>query len=270
MQQAAEGMLILDLVAAIRREIPGLGTHKLYLLLAQSFRKSGIKMGRDKLHKLLAANNLLIKRKRLAPATTNSNHWMKKYPNLIKDITVMRTENVWVCDLTYICVGHDFNYLSLITDAHSRMIVGYCLHPFLTTEGCLKALGMALATRTKKDEVLIHHSDRGSQYCSFGYVSQLKEAMILISMTDNGDPYENAMAERVNGILKADFRLNQVFKSHAQALLATEAAIRNYNTLRPHMSCDYLTPVVAHKLDRPMRKHWQKKKYHKTAETKAN
>ena len=259
-EQASEGMLVLDLVAAIRREIPGLGTHKLYRLLESSLRSSGIKMGRDKLHKLLAAHNQLIRRKRLAPKTTNSNHWLKKYPNLTKDLEIMRTESVWVCDLTYICVGHDFNYLSLITDAHSRMIVGYCLHPFLTTDGCMKALEMAIGSRTKMGEALVHHSDRGTQYCSFQYVSRLKAAGIAISMTENGDPYENAIAERVNGILKADFKLDRVFRSHAEALIATNAAIRAYNTLRPHMSCDYLTPSAAHQLDGPMRRHWKKKK----------
>ena len=223
-------------------------------------------MGRDKLHKLLQTHNLLVRRNKTIPRTTNSKHWMQKYPNLLKGIEVRETESVWVCDLTYICVGHDFNYLSLITDAHSRMIVGYCLHQFLTTDGCLKALNMALATRNKKAGQLIHHSDRGSQYCSFNYVSKLKEARIAISMTDNGDPYENAMAERMNGILKADFRLNRVFKSHAEALLATDAAIRNYNTVRPHMSCDYLTPEVAHRLDTPLRKHWKRKKQNRTDE----
>jgi transposase InsO family protein len=266
-RQEAEGMLVLDLVSAVRREIPGLGTHKLYRLLSSSFEASGIKMGRDKLHQLLAEHNLLVKRKRLVPKTTNSNHRMQKYPNLIREMVIIRTESVWVCDLTYVSVGHDFNYLSLITDAHSRKIVGYCLHPFLSAEGCLKALDMAIKNRTKPDEMLIHHSDRGSQYCSFQYVNRLRTAGILISMTDNGDPYENAMAERVNGILKTDFRLNRVFKSHAEALLAVDAAIHNYNTLRPHMSCDYMTPVEAHELDKPMLKHWKKKRFKRPAET---
>jgi len=255
-------MLVLDLVAAFRREIPGLGTNKLYRLMRPSLHLSEIKMGRDKLHSLLQANNLIIRASRRIPKTTYSNHWMKKYPNLIKDLQVMTTEQVWVCDLTYICVGTDFNYLSLITDAHSRMIVGYCLHPFLNTEGCITALEMAIASRTKESTLapLIHHSDRGSQYCSFQYVSKLRESGINISMTDNGDPYENAMAERVNGILKSDFKLNRLFKSRTEALLATSSAIVNYNSLRPHMSCDYHTPQTAHLLDRPMRMHWKKKK----------
>ena len=181
---------------------------------------------------------------------------MKKYPDLISNLPVQATESVWVCDLTYICVGYDFNYLSLITDAHSRKIMGYCLHQFLTTEGCLKALNMALAARNKSDNRLIHHSDRGSQYCSLEYVNELRKAEIEISMK-SGSPYENAMAERVNGILKHDFKLNRVFKNHMEALLATETAINNYNNLRPHMSCNYMTPSQAHFLDIPiMKKHW--------------
>lgn len=255
-------MLVLDLVAAFRREIPGLGTNKLYRLIRPSLHLSDIKMGRDKLHSLLQSHNLIIRASRRVPKTTYSNHWMKKYPNLIKDLQVVTTEQIWVCDLTYISVGSNFNYLSLITDAHSRMIVGYCLHPMLNTEGCIRALEMAVTSRIKSNNLpsLIHHSDRGSQYCSFEYVSKLREAGIRISMTDNGDPYENAMAERVNGILKVDFKLNRMFKSHAEALMATRSAIANYNSLRPHMSCDYLTPQTAHLLDGPMRMHWKKKK----------
>lgn len=255
-------MLVLDLVAAFRREIPGLGTNKLHRLMRPSLDLSEIKMGRDKLHSLLQSHNQVIRPGRRVPKTTYSNHWMKKYPNLIKDLEVRSTEQVWVCDLTYICVGADFNYLSLITDAHSRMIMGYCLHPFLNTEGCITALEMAIASRTKAGiaSPLIHHSDRGSQYCSFQYVSMLRNSDIKISMTDKGDPYENAMAERVNGILKVDFKLNRLFKSRNEALIATQSAIANYNSLRPHMSCDYLTPQTAHLLDQPMRMHWKKKK----------
>lgn len=124
-------------------------------------------MGRDKLHRLLGDRGMLIRRKRTVPKTTNSCHWMKKYPNLIRDFTIDTTESVWVCDLTYICVGYDFSYLSLITDAHSRMIMGYCLHQFLTTEGCLNALNMALQARNKRNNNLIHHSDRSTNTVVF-------------------------------------------------------------------------------------------------------
>ena len=251
-------MLVLDFIAIIRREIPGLGTHKLHRLLRMSLQNSGIKMGRDKLHELLRDNDLLISKRRKLPKTTNSRHWMKKYSNLIRELEVNAIEQVWVCDLTYICVGFDFNYLSLITDAYSKKIVGYHLHPYLTTEGCLEALDMALLTRSGRAK-LIHHSDRGSQYCSFDYVSKLHEAGIAISMTENGDPYENAIAERINGILKSDFKLSRIFKNHMEAKLAVHNSIANYNNLRPHMSCDYLTPDQAHQSMTPLIKKWKAK-----------
>ena len=256
-EEVVKASLVLDLVGSLRSDIPGIGTKKIYFLLHQGFRKSGIKMGRDKLHNLLKSENLLIRSKRKMPKTTNSNHWMKKYPNLIKDLKVSSTEELWVCDLTYLCVGKDFSYLSLITDAHSRMIVGYCLHQFLTTEGCLIALDMALSKRKKNQGSLIHHSDRGSQYCSLAYIQKLRSANIKVSMTDNGDPYENAMAERVNGILKADFKLNRVFKTQEEAQIAVQVSIDNYNNLRPHMSCDYMTPCHAHQLDEPLIERWK-------------
>ncbi len=259
-QRAAQSMLALGLVTAIRREIPGLGTKKLYLLLREPLQKSGIAMGRDRLHELLRAHRLLIRHGRAVPKTTHSNHLLRKYPNLIKQLPITETEQVWVCDLTYIYVGFDFNYLSLITDASSKKTVGYCLHQFLSTEGCLIALEMALSTRSKQGNGLIHHSDRGVQYCSFEYVKRLKAAAIAISMTDSGEAYENQIAERVNnGILKHEFRLNQVFKSHMEALLAVETGIRNYNTLRPHMSCGYLTPSQAHQVEEPLVKQWKNK-----------
>jgi transposase InsO family protein len=148
--------------------------------------------------------------------------------------------------------------LSLITDSYSKKIVGYCLHQFLSTEGCLKALEMALTNRSKKESsMLIHHSDRGVQYCSFEYVKKLKAASITISMTDSGEAYENQIAERVNGILKHEFKLNQVFKNHMEALLAVERGITNYNTLRPHMSCSNLTPSLAHQVAEPLIKKWK-------------
>ncbi|WP_345158160.1 IS3 family transposase [Pontibacter saemangeumensis] len=258
-QRAAQSMLALDLVTALRREIPGLGTKKLYLLLREPLHKSGIAMGRDRLHELLRAHHLLIRHKRSVPKTTHSNHLLRKYPNLVKQLPVLETEQVWVCDMTYIYVGFDFNYLSLITDAYSKKIVGFCLHQFLSTEGCLSALEMALAKRSKQGNGLIHHSDRGVQYCSFEYVKRLKAAGIAISMTDSGEAYENQIAERVNGILKHELKLNQVFKSHMEALLAVEKGISNYNTLRPHMSCNYLTPSQAHQVEEPLVRQWKRK-----------
>jgi putative transposase len=185
-------------------------------------------MGRDKLHELLTKNGMLIRRKRGAPKTTNSRHWLRKYPNLIQELVVAQSEQLWVADITYICVGYDFNYLSLITDAYSHKIVGYCLYPNLSAQGSLHALEMALKSRTKFLSELIHHSDRGTQYCSFEYVLELRESNIAISMTQEREGCENQIAERMNGILKAEFNLNRIFKSHEDAKLAVQLSIDAY------------------------------------------
>lgn len=155
--------------------------------------------------------------------------WLKKYSNLFKDHVVSQSEEVFVFDITYISVGSDFNYLYLITDVYSHKIVGHYLHPRLTNEGALLALNMALKSRPKFLANMIHHSDRGIQYCSFDYVRNLKENNIKISMTQNGDPYENSLAERVNGILKNEFKLNRLFKTQYEARLAVENSISSYN-----------------------------------------
>jgi transposase InsO family protein len=156
-------------VLALRREIPGLGTCKLYLLLQEPLAASGIKMGRDKLHELLQAHDLILRQKRSAPKTTNLAHSLRKYPNLLLDTEFTSPQQAWVCDITYLCIGLSFGYLSLLTDAYSKLIVGFCLHPLLTVEGALNALEMALQNEQPRAACLIHHSDRGSQYCSFAY-----------------------------------------------------------------------------------------------------
>ncbi len=252
--------LVLELVAQIRREIPRIGTPKLYRMLKKPLQSQGLKIGRDALHQLLLNEGLVIRGKKRHVKTTNSNHWMRKYPNLIRGITVDESEQIWVSDITYIMIGDDFNYLSLITDAYSRLIVGYCLYHSLEAEGPITALKMALRQRIKHTS-LIHHSDRGTQYCSSGYVDLLQGERIRISMTEKGDPYENAIAERVNGILKMDFKLGRVFKSKEEALCAVTASIKAYNIIRPHMSCDYLTPEQAHQMYGPLNRMWKNKKY---------
>lgn len=214
-------------------------------------------MGRDKLHELLIKQGMLIRRRKGAPKTTNSRHWMKKYPNLIRELVVARSEQLWVADITYICVGYGFNYLSLITDAYSKKIVGYYLHTSLSAEGSLKALDMALKGRIRFGSELIHHSDRGTQYCSFEYVLQLRDSDIAISMTQDGEGYENGIAERMNGILKTEFNLNNIFKSHDEAKLAVAKSIESYNTRRPHMSIDFLTHHEAHEYEGELQKRWK-------------
>jgi transposase InsO family protein len=252
--------LALEMVAEIRREIPRIGTPKLYHMLKEPFKAHGIKMGRDALHSLLLDHGLTVKRRRKYIRTTDSHHWMKKYSNLIKGFIPEESEQLWVADITYIQIRNDFNYLSLITDAYSHRIVGHCLFNTLSAEGPLTALQKAIATRTKQT-TLIHHSDRGTQYCSAGYVEILQQASIAISMTERGDPYENALAERVNGILKDDFDLSKEFDSQKQALYAVDKSIVAYNELRPHMSCDYMTPIAAHNLKGVLKKKWKNKSY---------
>lgn len=254
--QQQQELIALELVAQVRRELPGLGLHKLYKCIYQPLRNNQIKMGRDKLNSLLRRYGLLITRKRRNPKTTQSNHWFRRYSNLTKNLEVKQPEQLWVADITYICIGYDFNYLSLITDAYSRKIMGYCLHPFLSNDGCIEALKMAMSNRSSTAS-LIHHSDRGVQYCSFDYVMLLNQSQISISMTENGEAHENPIAERINGILKTEFKLNQIFKSRTQALLAVKGSIEAYNYLRPHMSCNYLTPAAAHLTDQPLIKRWK-------------
>lgn len=254
-----DAYIVLELVAQIRRELPGLGTHKIYRLLREPLRSHCIKMGRDKLHQLLTKYGLTIARKRKGPKTTYSRHWLKKYPNLIREMEILRPEAVWVSDITYICVGFNFSYLSLITDAYSRLIIGHYLHTRLDTDGPLRALEKAVSNRSFPDAELIHHSDRGVQYCSYNYVSRLKEAKIIVSMTEQKDPYENAIAERVNGILKTEFGLHQLFMNHDEAKLAVDKSIIAYNHKRPHMSIDLMTPIEAHKGQGKLKKHWKKK-----------
>jgi transposase InsO family protein len=248
--------IVLEMVHSIRREMPKIGTEKLYLMICKSLQTHRIKMGRDGLHSLLQQQGMIIRPKRRYIATTDSNHWMKKYPNLIKEVELIEAEQVWVSDITYIVVADDFNFLSLITDAYSKKIVGYCLYPTLHHKGCLIALQMALGQRSKLTN-LIHHSDRGSQYCCANYVDLLMKSGIEISMAEKGNPYENAIAERVNGILKNEFELNRNFDDTQQALEVVRNTIRIYNELRPHMSCNYLTPEKAHLTIGKLEKRWK-------------
>lgn len=240
-----ESVVVIEMVQKIRTTQKRVGTRKLTEMLNSSLSQHGIKMGRDKLFDLLASNNLLIrKRKRKRPNTTDSNHPFRKYPNLIKELEVTYANQLWVSDITYISLsGTRFCYLSLITDVYSRKIVGHCLYPSLKKEGPLMALKMALETRSNSIFYkTIHHSDRGLQYCSNEYIAQLTKANTSISMTEKGDPAENAIAERVNGILKSEFLLDNQFTNYQQAFTAVEDAIQTYNQQRLHASRNYMTP----------------------------
>lgn len=258
---ALEEEIIVQSVKEVRRKIKGMGGRKLFhhLQVAKIFVQHNIQIGRDKFFDVLRHNNLLVKRKRRKTKTTNSHHWLKKYPYLLDSIELTGAELLWVSDITYIRLRTGFAYLSLITDAYSRKIMGYELHKSLEAEGCLLALEMALANRQFPKRSLIHHSDRGVQYCSFAYVEKLQEHNIRISMTQSGSPYENALAESINGTLKVDFDLERTFEDYEQALQAVNQAIEYYNTLRPHGSIDYLTPNEAHLKTGKLKKRWKKK-----------
>ena len=219
-----------------------------------------IKYGRDKFYSLLGEHGLLVRRRKRGPKTTNSNHLYRKYPNLIRDTKLYSCGRLWVSDITYIRIEKGFVYLSLITDAYSKKIVGWCLWPDLTSEGALNALKMAIAGEGIKPR-LTHHSDRGIQYCCNDYVNYLKGSNIEISMTENGDPYENAVAERVNGILKDEYELNETYSDYQAALEATNTAVYKYNHKRPHRSVSFMFPIDAHYQKGPLKKYWRKRNY---------
>lgn len=254
----ADLIIVRDMVMRIRCKMPRIGTRKLYYLIKDELNELHIKIGRDVLFNFLRAEHLLIKPKRSYVKTTNSKHWMKKYPNLIKNIEVTKPEQLWVSDITYIQTEQGHNYLSLITDAYSKKIVGYELLNNLSTEGPLKALESALKSR-KYTHNLIHHSDRGLQYCSADYINKLTQNNVKVSMTENGDPYENAIAERINGILKYEFLIIDGFKNHLEALKVIKESIGIYNDERPHLSCEMLTPNQTHLQQEIQIKKWKKK-----------
>ena len=255
--------ILINEVLEIRKTQKRLGCRKLMHKLESFMAQHQIVIGRDAFFDLLSERNLLVrKRKRRKPITTFSDHWMRKYPNLIEGFYPTAPNQLWVSDITYIIIGNGFAYLSLITDAYSRKIVGFYLSEDLSAEGCIRALEMALDNNPILGR-LIHHSDRGSQYCCSDYVKILNYNFIKISMTQNGDPRENAIAERVNGILK-DELLDKSHINYNEAVRNVSIAISIYNHQRPHGSIDYLTPIEAHfrsgKLKRRWKNYYSKKK----------
>ena len=254
--EQADASRILALVRELRREQLRLGTLKVYKLIQPKLIEMQIKIGRDKFFDLMREHRMLIQRKRRFHKTTNSNHRFRKHPNLVKGNIYTKSEQVWVSDLTYIKTEKGYLYLSLITDLYSKKIMGYHLADSTKVENTTKALRMALAQRRYKSRELIHHSDRGFQYCSDEYTGLLTENKIKISMTQSYDPYENAAAERVNGILKDEFEIGEGFISERQAHTEIKNAIEVYNSKRPHMSCDYSTPNQAHILQLHKPKKW--------------
>lgn len=236
---------VVQLVRKSRKTLPREGTRKLMKSLHEDFQKKHLKIGRDQLFRILKENGLLIRRKKYSSRTTNSHHRFYKYGNIIKDLKIDRPNQVWASDITYIRTVKGFCYLALITDMYSRKIVGFDLSDSLELKGCVRALNKAIYN-AKDTKRLVHHSDRGIQYCSNVYTQILKRKKIEISMTEENHCYENAMAERVNGILKDEFYLDQTFTSVVQAKKATKNAIKLYNNKRLHLSLNYKTPNYVH------------------------
>jgi putative transposase len=238
--RCAQDCVIREMVIDKRRFMPRVGGKKLYRLLKGQMDEHLIHIGRDKFFTWLRNHDLLVKSKKRYTKTTNSYHRFRMHKNLIKQLEVSHPDQLWVSDITYLKLQKGFCYLALITDVFSRKIVGYDISASLELNGCLRALKMACAH--KKSQQTIHHSDRGFQYCSNPYLAKLKENGIQVSMAEVGNCYENALAERVNGILKDEFNLDAVFKDLGAAQKAGKQAIETYNEMRPHWSIGMKIP----------------------------
>lgn len=240
--------LILDLVRAERHLQPNLGGRKLLVTLAPEFAEAGIEIGRDRFFDLLRSHALLVARRRArAPRTTDSRHRMRVYGNLLKDRLLTGPHQAWVSDLTYLRTREGFLYLSLVMDAWSRKIVGWHVGATLEALGCLASVKMALAGLPAGMRP-IHHSDRGTQYCCQAYVELLEKHHLAISMTEANHCYENARAERLNGILKQEYGLGAEFTRKSEVARAVAEAVKLYNERRPHMALKYRTPALTHAL----------------------
>lgn len=235
--------VIIQMVKEYRAKMPRLGGRKLYYLLKSDLEQLPYIPGRDKFFDLLRKNALLVSPTKQYTVTTQSHHRFRVYTNLISERKVSRINEVFVADITYLRLFKGFCYLFLITDVYSRKIVGYDVSESLSVDGALRAARMAFRGITSKQE-LIHHSDRGVHYCCNAYVKLMQKHSVRLSMGETGNPYDNAIAERVNGILKTEFLLNGMFQTVESAKRAAQEAIETYNNFRPHMSIDYLTPSM--------------------------
>lgn len=247
-QRAGERKTLLasvkEMVMNLRRFMPRLGTRKLYYLIKPMLMESGIKLGRDGLFDYLRDEGLLVKPRRSYTKTTFSKHWMRKHPNLLREITADRPEQVFVSDITYLESDEGVHYLSLVTDAFTRKIMGYEVSREMKSSDVAKAVKMAIGARHTR-QPLIHHSDRGVQYCAGEYQQILASNNIRPSMTDGYDCYQNALAERVNGILKQEF-LHYRCKSFDELRSLVKQSVTIYNQLRPHLSLGMKTPEEVH------------------------
>jgi transposase InsO family protein len=261
--------VIVKLVKAERTQCAKISGRSLHKCLKKDLAKYSISIGRDKFFEILGNNSLLMKPSRNGTRTTDSYHHFHKFANHVKyDYLCTRANEIWVSDITYVWLEQQryFCYLSIITDMYSRKIVGYCVHEDLSVKGCLEALEMALKQRNNNNQKLIHHSDRGIQYCCNAYVKLLQKKDVIISMTQSGDPKENAIAERINRTIKCDFSENgQIhYPDVTSAKMDIKRIVNYYNNRKPHSSVEMLTPNEAHlqtgKLKRMWKTYYKKQK----------
>lgn len=253
---------VLEFVKSVRQKDPGIGGEKLWLMYKNEFGQSATAVGRDSFCAILSKYNLTVRKRLRVPRTTDSSHYLPKYPDLTRTLLLNHPSQLWVSDITYITIwladdSYVFCYLSLVTDAYTKEIIGYCVGDTLGSCYTVEALGMAIRGIAGKEvKELIHHSDRGVQYASADYIAVLRQNGILPSMTESGNPKDNAIAERVNGIIKNELLKGMRFSSIEEVKKAVGIAVHFYNNERPHMSLDMLTPVQANLMEGPMKKNW--------------
>lgn len=263
MHKLAEESFVVEFIKRIRQSDRGIGGKKLWLMYKKEFGQEH-SVGCNRFYDIIEKYGLKVRKRRRRAKTTDSNHGLPTYPNMVKEVIPTRPNQVWVSDITYMALGAEkkseeckFCYISLITDYYSKEIIGWCVGETLEAKFAIEALKMALG-RLPSDRVhdLTHHSDRGVQYASFAYTDILKSNGILISMTESGDPKDNAVAERVNGIIKNELLKDMEFHSIEEVKSAVAAAIRFYNNERPHMSLDWKTPAEAAQCTGELKKKW--------------
>ena len=245
-REEVKGEVLYQAVVRYRKHMPRIGGRKLQYLINKELPEE-LQMGRDKFFNWLRDNNLLVRRRKMKIYTTNSHHWLHKYPDLIKGFVPTAPNQLWVSDITYIQTEEGVMYLFLITDAFSKKIIGWKLSDNLRAENAVIALKMALKQKGNAVYQLIHHSDRGVQYCSDVYVKLLNKNQIEISMTQDGNPLDNAVAERINGILKDEWLYQMTFRTKRSAVVRLFNVIKIYNEMRPHLSLGMQTPDQIYK-----------------------
>ena len=262
-QRLALEQFVVQFVLGVREKDPKIGTDKLWRMYQRRFSDEH-RVGRDAFRSILHERGLNLRRRPRATRTTDSRHNLPTYPNLVKSVIPLRPNHIWVSDITYIEIedpsspqGYFFVFLTIIMDAYSKRILGWCVAPTLEAAYSIKALEMAVKTLPEGfSDTLIHHSDRGTQYASAAYINVLKANNIVPSMTENGNPKDNAMAERINSTVKNELLHGRTFSSLKQVVDALRIAVKFYNSERPHSSLDWHTPDEAHQMQGEMKRHW--------------